>query len=170
MTQLALDLPPFDPALGRVDFLKSDCNAAALAAIERWPDWPARALVLHGPPGSGKSHLAQLWRKRSAATLITGGALAGCDPSALGVPPGVAVDDADRAVEPALLHLFNCCHESGASLLVVAREAPAVQDPPPEREGVPRRLRRRGLCGRRGQLARGLLTLRHGLPGTGASC
>lgn len=126
MTQLALDLPPFDPALGRVDFLKSDCNAAALAAIERWPDWPARALVLHGPPGSGKSHLAQLWRERSAATLITGGALAGCDPSALGVPPGVAVDDADRAVEPALLHLFNCCHESGASLLVVAREAPAV--------------------------------------------
>lgn len=125
MTQLALDLP-FNTALGRADFLKSDCNAAALDRIERWPDWPAHALVLHGPPGSGKSHLAQLWRERSAAMLIAGKALAGHDPSTLGVPPGVAVDDAERAAEPALLHLFNCCHESGASLLVVAREAPAV--------------------------------------------
>ena len=40
--------------------------------------------------------------------------------------PAVAVDDAERAAEPALLHLFNCCRESGAGLLIVAREAPAI--------------------------------------------
>src|SRR5206468_12298251 len=40
--------------------------------------------------------------------------------------PGVAVDDADRAGEHALLHLFNCCRETGAGLLMVAREAPAI--------------------------------------------
>lgn len=125
MTQLAIDLP-FDPALGRADFLVSDSNAAALGRIERWPDWPSRALVLHGPPGSGKSHLALLWRERSAATLIAGDGLPERDPSALAALPAVAVDNADRAAEEALLHLFNCCHESGASLLIVAGEAPAV--------------------------------------------
>lgn len=124
MTQFALDLP-FDAALGRADFLKSDCNAAALARIERWPDWPGRALVLHGPPDSGKSHLAHLWRERSGGTLIAGGSLATRDPSALAALPAVAVDDAERAAEPALLHLFNCCREAGAGLIVVAREAPA---------------------------------------------
>jgi chromosomal replication initiation ATPase DnaA len=125
MTQLAIDLP-FRPALGRADFLVSDCNAAALARIESWPDWPGRALVLYGPPGSGKSHLAQLWRGRSGGVAIDGEALAGHDPSVLAAQPAVALDNADRAPERPLLHLFNCCHESGAGLLIVAREPPAV--------------------------------------------
>jgi len=37
----------------------------------------------------------------------------------------LALDDAEGAPERALLHLYNCCGESGASLLIVAREAPA---------------------------------------------
>src|SRR5947207_74153 len=45
MTQLAIDLP-HRPALGRADFLVSDCNAGALGWIERWPQWPAPARVL----------------------------------------------------------------------------------------------------------------------------
>ena len=40
----------------------------------------------------------------------------------------VALDDAERAPERALLHLYNCCIEAGASLLVVAREAAALAD------------------------------------------
>jgi len=124
MRQLAIDLP-YRPALGRADFLASACNAAALQWIERWPDWPAPALVLHGPAGSGKSHLAQLWRERSGGVLVPGEALPRVAPTELAACRAVAVDDAGRAPEPALLHLYNCCSEAGASLLVVAREAPA---------------------------------------------
>jgi chromosomal replication initiation ATPase DnaA len=40
--------------------------------------------------------------------------------------PAVAVDDAERAAERSLLHLFNCCAESGAGLLVVARQPPSI--------------------------------------------
>src|SRR6266849_3814068 len=111
MTQLAIDLP-HRPALGRADFLVSDCNAAALGWIERWPQWPARALVLHGPEGCGKSHLAQLWRERSGAALVAGEALHQFEPNGLARLHAVALDDAERAPEPALLHLYNCVIEA----------------------------------------------------------
>jgi chromosomal replication initiation ATPase DnaA len=124
MTQLAIDLP-YRPALGRADFLVSGSNAGALGWIERWPEWPGFALVLHGPAGSGKSHLAELWRERSGGVRIAGDALTRSDPSDLAKRRAVAVDDAERAPERALLHLYNCCKEGGASLLVIARAAPA---------------------------------------------
>src|SRR6266699_2518635 len=117
MTQLAIDLP-YRPALGRADFLVSDCNEAALGWIERWPDWPARALVLYGPAGSGKSHLAALWRERSGGASISGEKLARADPNELASRRAVALDDAPQAPERALLHLYNCVSETGASLLV----------------------------------------------------
>ena len=51
----------FSEKFGREDFLSGPSNAAALALIERWPDWPARTVVLIGPEGAGKSHLAAIW-------------------------------------------------------------------------------------------------------------
>ena len=124
MTQLAIDLP-HRPAFGRTDFLVSECNAAALGWIERWPRWPAHALVLHGPAGSGKSHLAHLWREHTGGMLIKGEGLSPLEPNELARSRAVAVDDAEGAPEEGLLHLYNICGESGASLLIVAREAPA---------------------------------------------
>jgi chromosomal replication initiation ATPase DnaA len=125
--QLAIDLP-YHPCLGRADFLVSDCNRAALDGIERWPDWPGHRLVLYGPEGSGKSHLAHLWCAMSGARYLTGAALAEAEPLLCNgaVPPGVAVDDAESAPETALLHLYNSCAEAGVGLLVVSRQAPAA--------------------------------------------
>jgi chromosomal replication initiation ATPase DnaA len=125
MRQLAIELP-VRPALGRADFLVSDCNSAALAWIERWPDWPERRLVLHGPQRCGKSHLAQLWCAESGGRLIAGTApVQHAPPFGNGaVPPAIVVDDAEAAPEEALLHLYNSCAEAGIGLLVVSREAP----------------------------------------------
>jgi chromosomal replication initiation ATPase DnaA len=96
MRQLTLTLP-HNTALGRADFLASACNAAALGWIERWPRWPGPALVLHGPAGSGKSHLAELWRGRSGAALVMGAALGGLDPADLAGQRAVAIDNANAA-------------------------------------------------------------------------
>lgn len=122
--QLAIDLP-FQPALGAADFLVSACNRAAHAWIERWPDWPGRALALYGPAQCGKSHLARLWTAHIGGRLVGGRERHALSPPELAALPGVAVDDADTAPERALLHLHNCCRESGAGLLIVAREPPS---------------------------------------------
>jgi len=124
MTQLAIDLP-HRTALGRADFLVSGCNAAAFDWIERWPQWPDGGLVLHGPEQSGKSHLARLWQQRSGGVLLGGAGLRQAAPDQLASAGAVAVDDAEAAPEEALLHLYNCCREAGAGLLVVARAPPA---------------------------------------------
>jgi chromosomal replication initiation ATPase DnaA len=124
MTQLAIDLP-FQPALGPADFLVSECNRAAFAWIERWPGWPGRALALHGPAQCGKSHLARLWTARSSGRLVHGPALHALSPPELAALPCVVVDDADAAPERALLHVHNCCRETGSGLLIVAREPPS---------------------------------------------
>jgi chromosomal replication initiation ATPase DnaA len=121
MKQQALDLP-VEPRYGRADFLVSDSNRAAFEWVERWPDWPTHALVLYGPPGSGKTHLAQLWRERAGATLIAGDALTRPDE-----PSGaVALDNAERAAERPLLHLYNLCREQKRGLLLTMAAPPAA--------------------------------------------
>lgn len=122
-SQLTLGLP-HRPALGRDDFLVAGSNADAVAWLDRWPDWPATALALHGPQGSGKTHLAQVWRRRSGAVEASGR----FDPPALAAS-GAVVLDLDAAAGPAeerpLLHLYNLLAERRGHLLLVGREPPA---------------------------------------------
>ncbi len=58
--QLVFDLPP-QTAMGRDDFFASPANELALAQIGAPAGWPQGKLVLCGPAGSGKTHLAHLW-------------------------------------------------------------------------------------------------------------
>jgi chromosomal replication initiation ATPase DnaA len=121
--QLTLDWP-HEPSFAREDFLPAPSNREALAAIDRWPDWPGRMLLMAGPHGAGKSHLASLWAQKSAAIVMRGEALAGLDASL----PGEAflIEDADRvgSGEAELFHLLNAAMASRAWLLMTARSAP----------------------------------------------
>jgi chromosomal replication initiation ATPase DnaA len=125
VTQLTLDLPR-RTGFDRSDFLVSDCNIAAVDWIDRWPIWPCAALVVHGPPGCGKTHLSHLWRERASAVILAGEELT---ETAL---PGlfgrgllrIVVDNADRAPERALLHLYNSSLERGGNLLITMSSGP----------------------------------------------
>lgn len=123
--QLTLVLPT-QTAMARADFLEAPSNALALAAIEDLAGLPAGKLVLSGPKGAGKTHLAHIWAARAKAQWVTPKALAGDLPALLHRAPGaaVAIDDADRlartAGEEALFHLHNHLQASGGSLLLTA--------------------------------------------------
>src|SRR5438876_5446138 len=54
----------------REDFLSGPSNAVALALIDAWPDWSHRTVMLTGPEGSGKSHLAAIWAHAAGARLV----------------------------------------------------------------------------------------------------
>ena len=113
------------PAFGREDFLVAPCNEAAVAWLDRWPDWPGPALVIHGPPGSGKSHLAEVWRRRSGAEIVPVAHLSEVPPDASNAP-ALAIDGLDgRIDERALLHTYNAIAERDGHLLLTASAPPA---------------------------------------------
>ena len=119
--QLPLDLH-HRPAMGREDFLVSPSNAEAVRWVDLWPDWPGPAVVLVGPPGSGKTHLAQVWRARTGAAVFVGVAVE----EAAAPGAAVVVDDVDRRTDDeALFHLYNALNSAGGHVLFTANVPPA---------------------------------------------
>lgn len=124
--QLVFDLA-LPPALGRADFLPAPANADALAMLARSGDWPQGRLLLIGPEGAGKSHLAAIWAAEAGATPCQASALRVAAVDSI-VPEGAAlvIEDADCAAgmaeaEAALFHLANLAGARGARLLLTAR-------------------------------------------------
>jgi chromosomal replication initiation ATPase DnaA len=114
------------PAQGGEDFLVSDCNRAAVDWIDAWPRWPAPALVIVGPAGSGKSHLAAVFAAKSGARYIRPD---GFETAAASVDQEMVVEDIDSLLDPRseepLLHLYNAAKEAGQRILFTASSLPS---------------------------------------------
>ena len=122
--QLALALDHAE-SLAREDFLSGPSNAQAMALIDSWPGWPHRTVMLTGPEGSGKSHLAAIWAQASGARRIAARALDEATvPRALATGALVVEDVAAGAFdERTLFHLLNLAREEAAFVLLTARTA-----------------------------------------------
>jgi chromosomal replication initiation ATPase DnaA len=121
--QLTFDLPVRE-ALGRADFFVSTANQHALASLDQWRDWPMGKLLLVGPAGSGKSHLAAVWAAEAGAELLT--TLDDAPPKAANVVvDGLEMILTDRAAEEHLFHLHNHLIERGGRLLMTSRADPS---------------------------------------------
>jgi chromosomal replication initiation ATPase DnaA len=116
VSQLVLPLE-IRSAQGRADFIVAPGNQQAVTFLDFWPDWPAPAVALYGPPASGKSHLASVWAARANAAIIEARDLDA------GIPDGALVVEniAPGVAEPALFALL----ERGAPLLLTAQAPPA---------------------------------------------
>jgi chromosomal replication initiation ATPase DnaA len=125
--QLAFALPHAE-SLTRDNFLEGPANAAGLALIDSWPEWPNRIMLLVGPEGSGKSHLAAIWAEQAGARSTTAHALtAAAVPGALATGALVVEDLRSSDFDDrALFHLMNLAREDGAFVLVTAREPPST--------------------------------------------
>jgi len=125
--QLAFALPHAE-SLSRDNFLEGPANAAGVALVESWPDWPNRVMLLVGPEGSGKSHLAAIWAEQAGARSTSAHALTPTEvPGALATG-ALVVEDLKSAEfdERALFHLLNLAREDAASVLITARAPPAA--------------------------------------------
>jgi chromosomal replication initiation ATPase DnaA len=123
--QLPLDLP-HEPSFAREDFLAAPANASALRAIDSWPDWAGRMLLLVGPAGSGKSHLGAIWARVAQAATVEAQSLSEIGLTEFAHAKAMLIENADRigAGEASLFHLINLARESGAFLLLTARSPP----------------------------------------------
>ncbi len=120
--QLPLDLA-CRPAFGEEDFFLSKSNETAVKMIDEWPDWGQYGRVLVGPPASGKSHLANVWKLRSNALIVRAAQL---DLQYLEkIPPdrNVCIEDLHQGLagEEALFHLLNRARERRGAVLLTSR-------------------------------------------------
>lgn len=113
-----------EAATGRDDLVVSDPVSAAASIIDRWPAWPSPVVIITGPEGSGKSHLAEVWTRKSAAVRVR--AVVGSDAVERASEGAVLVEDVDREGfdETQLFHLINAVRSAGTSLLITARSWP----------------------------------------------
>jgi chromosomal replication initiation ATPase DnaA len=130
--RLPLTVPP---RWDRESFASSPTNAEALEGLDAWPAWPDGRLALVGPAGTGKTHLARDWARRTSAVVVKA-ASTGHGPLDLAALRGrpLLVEDADRRSEgdlvddETLFHLINMAGVDGGSLLLTGRLAPVAWD------------------------------------------
>jgi chromosomal replication initiation ATPase DnaA len=123
--QLVLELPHRE-AQEAQDFLVSRSNAAAVDLVDGWPGWPHPSALVVGPAGSGKSHLANVWRLRSHAELVAAKDLSEAAIGMFEARRALVVEDIDRGIgsEQVFFHLMNLARETAGSLLLTSRIAP----------------------------------------------
>ena len=127
--QLTLDLTT-PPAHARADFLPAPANADALRTLDAPHLWPGGRMLLIGPEGAGKTHMAAFWAAENGARRIAAAALRPEAADLLAAEGGaVVVEDACHAgfaagAEQALFHLWNLCGARDCLLLMTARLPP----------------------------------------------
>ncbi len=64
MNQLTFKFP-FKKKYYEQDFYVSKNNFSVFKLVESWPNWPEKWVNIFGPVGSGKTHLANILKKKN---------------------------------------------------------------------------------------------------------
>jgi len=127
-SQLPLPLAA-SQGVSRSDLIVAPANARAIAFIETWPSWPVVAAAIHGPAGSGKSHLVAIWRELSNARIVGAADLSSLATQEFAGRP-LAIEDVDSvaASEARDRTLFAAIEAATlvAPLLLTSKEHPST--------------------------------------------
>ncbi len=128
--QIPLDFP-LESALGREDLIESTANTLALSVIDAWPDWPGRILVVAGPVGSGKSHLAAVWAHNSKAEIHQASELtenAARLVNSVSQGANLVLEDLGEGPidQNGLFHLVNAINQGKGFCLITTRQWPGA--------------------------------------------
>jgi chromosomal replication initiation ATPase DnaA len=126
MQQLTLTLPAEQQEYSPTDFMITDANESAYHAVSAWPKWAEagpwqRMLIIYGPEGCGKTHLAHMWAKKSRAEWL----MQGMHYDVIADEKRYIVDDARRWDPRALLHILNYAQGKQAWILMTMEGEPA---------------------------------------------
>lgn len=130
---------PFDfvprTYMGREDFMVAPCNREAFNLVDSWPKWLTQGMIIYGPKGCGKSHLANLFAdkvkifadKPIKVSLIDAGRinLRNVNKIASENQSIVIENLTPKANAEALFHLFNLYNTEGRYMLWTAETAPS---------------------------------------------
>lgn len=122
--QLVFDWPT-GVALGPSDFFVSEANAQAVSMLASPETWPEGKLVLTGPAGCGKSHLARIFEAQTDAAFVQASALPADFKT---YTTFVVIEDMENlpaTSEEAVFHLHNNLRAVDGNLLMTARTPPS---------------------------------------------
>lgn len=101
--------------------------------IDAWPNWPGHLVVLAGPIGSGKTHIASVWAGETGAICTSAADFENCENdliAAAGNGKNILIEDmgSDFANEKGLFHLLNTVREAGSYCMITSRTWPREWD------------------------------------------
>jgi chromosomal replication initiation ATPase DnaA len=122
--QLYLEFP-IKPKYFTEDFFITSANQKVIDIFKKWPDWGAEKfaniLYIYGEHGSGKTHLAYIWKNISSAKILGLNDLH----NLYYKERCLILENIEKINQETLLHLINIAEERHQFLLLTSSFSPA---------------------------------------------
>ena len=118
MNQLTFKFP-FKVNYFEEDFYVSTNNFEAYKLIETWPKWPSKFINIFGPPGCGKTHLANIFKKKFNSFFVKAMDLNNNSLSLIKLKECFIIDEYQNNVEEKLFYtILNQCYLSNQYIII----------------------------------------------------
>ena len=118
MDQLTFQFP-FKTTYYKEDFYVSSNNFEAYKLIESWPKWPDKNINIFGPKGCGKTHLANILRKKIDSIILEPKDITNNSLEKIKIKECIIVDHYEDNVSENLLYsILNQAKQDGQYVLI----------------------------------------------------
>lgn len=114
------------PTYQEADFVVTPHNRRAFTWVETWPQWSSHCLILFGPKGCGKTHLAHIWRSKTDGHILPYEDIIEQNLDDLcGRHKALVIEDLPEDFDEELIfHLYNAAHQAHGYILMTTEIPP----------------------------------------------